>query len=79
MIEESIDSEITQDESDDAIVESIKEIPNEESNHIEQSYIEPIQNLDIFCGDLVSYEDILSGDDSFYTLVPIDFEATPKF
>ena len=33
------------------------EIPNKESNHIEQSYIESIQNLDIFCRDLVSHED----------------------
>ena len=33
------------------------EIPNKESNHTEQSYIEPIQNLDIFCRDLVSHED----------------------
>lgn len=56
-IEESINYGIAQEELKDAIVDPIMKIGIEESNHVEESYIEIVQNMNVYCKDLIGYED----------------------
>ena len=57
MIEKSINFEIAQEESKDAVVNLVIEIRIGESNHVEESYIKVIQELNMSYRELVSYED----------------------
>lgn len=52
-----VDSKITQWGSKAAIVNPIIESRVKESNHIEESYIKPIQDLDILYGGIVNHKD----------------------
>ncbi|EHA8587945.1 putative NAC domain-containing protein [Cocos nucifera] len=56
VIEKFIDSKITQEESKDAIVDLIMEFRIKESNHVEESYVIVIQDLDVSYENLVSHE-----------------------
>ena len=57
MIEESTNFEIAEKELKDATIDLVVGNHTEEPNHIEESCIEDIQDLDISYGDLVIYED----------------------
>lgn len=56
MIEEPSDIIISQEESKDIIVNPVMKIHIEELNYAEKIYIKAVQDMDISCKDLVSYE-----------------------
>ena len=53
MIEGSVNFEITREESKDIIIDLVIEICIKELNHMEESYVEIIQDLNISYRDLV--------------------------
>lgn len=57
VIKQSINSKIIQEELINATVDPTIKICIKKSNHAKEFYIEAIQNTNIYCRDLVNYED----------------------